>query len=544
MKLYSTLEFDIVGAPRDPNSLGDLLSTFHQQLLMNFGVDIPLWFLPPSCPEETVHLGILFAVDDRAAFLAEVGSRLEALLSKPALNAPSFGATWQDASILSHISFEPSTFVAEKLLAGFLAGTRVTLAALSDNKLFTADSDRFALVTQLVSRCFDALDLSAEQRVHYARYHSDRILRFLVLRAGKDQQKACDVLALLEERAKIVSGLVCPRLSYSSENPALIEQYASCWLHAVVEVCSAADERLPLAWSPDPFAKGPSNIILFQLIHIVARQLGLSLLEEAQALTVVRYRLGHAAIGITRAFELTRPPLENESAQAEKNRTCANIQSPWMILVEAGGDQGKILIDEFKAKLGTAYKACVEALATLRQHNLGPPRLELAREKLRLVSPHVELGGVLAHLLGRFFWGTEAYYHYCLGNLAQAECILDRAGEHLRHAIDTERGLIPCAPLNSDIPLQRARIAHRQGNWARTIEELSLLADLESGRLPLQKCSDGLSVTYPLIETMCCTGLSMRGSDGQAVREYLDEAYRIRSSTDGFVVSILRREPP
>jgi hypothetical protein len=453
---------------------------------------------------------------------------LQRLFSSSDLRTTSLGKTYQDASILARIPFSVSTPLAEKMLAGFLAGTRITLVELSAIESCSAKSNRLALHTHLVERCFSMLNFSAERREEYSTYHRDVVVRFLVLRASKGEAKAREVLELLESRAKLMRAVPDSRISSFPKDTQDVQRYILCWLGTVAEACRAADTMLKESAAPDPFASCSSDVVLFQLLHSVARQLGLSLLEEAQVFAVTGQRqASEDTLGGYR-FELTRPPLENKCPRPDGNRPqLTQIQSPWMLMVESGGHQGTAFIGDFRARLGKAYSLCVEALATLRQHNLGVSRLEVARDNLRAVQPLMARNDVATLLLARFFWGTTAYYYFCLNDMPQAEVILDRAGESLRRAIDSEHCLIPCALLNSDIPLQHARIARRQGNWPRVVAELSLLSDFESGRRPLQLRSDGTSVTYAFIEAMCCLGLDLKGSEGQAVRDYLDEGYRI-----------------
>jgi hypothetical protein len=130
-------------------------------------------------------------------------------------------------------------------------------------------------------------------------------------------------------------------------------------------------------------------------------------------------------------------------------------------------------------------------------------------------------------LLGRFFLGSEAYLHYSTGDLALAEEILLEAGASLERAIDREECLAPCAPLNADIPLQRARIARRRNDWQVVARELSLLADLETGRRPLHRRPGSPPIDYDLITHICQSNPNLSAADRAVIHQYVAAEHRI-----------------
>lgn len=526
--LPPALELEIKGAARDRLVLGNLLAHLREQLATS-SHSVPLWFMPGSADGYSVRIGLHASPDEHSDLLARVKAVLNLSSEGDVLTVLPPGASFRESSILKRLPYGLGAPLAARLLESYLIGADMALTLLADRSFPLGTAQELERVfCQLVEQCFDALNLSSHQKQSYSLFHRDSLIRFLVLRAGKGQEKACEVLNLLEERASFVVRSSNRQPGQSSDEVRALRRYATNWLISIVEACSAARVESSLTSLPDPFAKCPDDIILFQLLHMMARQLGLAILEEAEALTIVRGLVNiqepHSSV---HKFVLTCPPLERERTLSPQSSAPIGHRSPWMLLVEAGSDEGGVLIRRFNNELGPAYKSCVEALMVLRTHELGERRIERAAKCLDTVRSQIEGSEVLTLLLGRFFWGSEAYYYYCQGDFLRAENILNRAGKCLNGAIDSEIALVPCAPLNSDIPLQRARVARRLGDWPRVTRELSLLADLESGRQPLQQRTDGLVVTYPLIERMCFSRSKIGEDERQMVREYLDLSGRI-----------------
>lgn len=446
---------------------------------------------------------------------------------------PSDGGSGK-VSILKRLPFAVSDSLAAQLLKGFVAACQLSVAYLStspDEGLGTWG--RILYFTHAIEAAFDALGLSGATRSAYATFHRDWIVRFLVLRAGKSDTKAREILELLKERALALAQVLDaskaeeqPAPPATEETPGLLES----WLEQVVAGCGWAQDEPTLDPLPDPFAPDARSLMLFQLLHVLAQALDLQPLEEALALTVVSLA-PHS--GESTPLILTLPALEPESTSSPESLDPAptSHRAVWMLLVQAGGDQGREFLKRFQQHAGTEYGKSAEALELLRKHELGVQRLERAAALLEQVRETVRIGtdesDPLQLLLGRFFLGSEAYFHYCAGDLALAEEILLRAGASLEHAIDREACLAPCAPLNADIPLQRARIARRRNDWNGVVRELSLLADLETGRRPLHRRPEGPPIDYELIGHLCQVNPRLSEADRAVLHQYIAPEHRI-----------------
>jgi hypothetical protein len=444
------------------------------------------------------------------------------------LTVHSTSSDFQDSFILKRIPWEMHAHWSAALLDSFLAGTEVALAFLSgDRRDHYEERDAIMFLCRLVAQCFDALAFSSREAASYSCFHRDAIIRFVVLRAGKGLDKAREVVSLLEANANAKPSYPdASDIAFSDTSD--VSKPLLCWLEAVVNACAAAADQSLAGPLSDPFAKSPLHVMLFQQVHVMAHQLGLSLLTEAQALTLVRPAL--ESNQEVQAFTLTLPPLEADPPPPVPRQSSPPAAScpPWMLLVEAGSEKGKVLMRRFRDELGAAYQSCSEALQILRRRELGEQRLESAIEHLSMACPATSGADPLKALLARFFWGSLAYYQYSRGEFTQSEGTLNKAGERLNEAISAEFCLAPCAPLNSDLPLQRARVARRLGNWSKVASELSLLADLESGRRPLCYRDDGLAINYPLLESMFSQKFTSGDPGAYLVREYLDHHARIR----------------
>lgn len=523
------LEVELRCVPQDPRGIGRLLTLVRDEVAQ-YDTTSRLWYMRSSAETGAIRLGIHSSWGEQPDLLECVMRTVNRHSELVTLTAHTARSNFQDALILKRIPWATQPQLSLRLLNCFLAGTEVALSFLADgpNDIYK-EQESIAFLCYLAERCFRAATFSAKEAMSYATFHRDSIVRFIVLRAGKGLEKACEVINLLEANAR--SG------SLPSEVPGMAVPFStkladsiSHWLTEVVSACNATEYEAVSLW--DPFAATSQEVILFQQIHMMAHQLGLSLLAEAQALTFVRAPLEQGQEAPD--FTLTLPPLEEEppsSASLQISPISAS-RPPWMVLVEAGSKQGRALMERFRSEFGSVYHSCSEALAILRRHQLGEQRFETAIGHLDAARSAVDEASALNALMARFFWGSLAYYQYCRGNLAQAEDTLNVAGEQLNKAINLEACLFPCAPLNSDIPLQRARIARRQGNWPKVARELSLLADLECGRRPLLQRDDGIAITYTLLERRYLSRSISHDPEIRLIYEYLDPGARMRRLND------------
>lgn len=439
------------------------------------------------------------------------------------------------ASILKKLPFAVSDTTADYLVGAFAAACQ-----LSANYLATSPDEclntwgRIVFFVHVIQRACDALGSSKAAQFAHASFHRDWIVRILVLRAGKSDSKAREILQVVDDRAMALCQILAAEQVEKSPLTPLAEETVDLletWLNKMVSACTWAEAESALEPLPDPFARDARAVVLLQLLHVLAQALDLQPLEEAVALTVVN-RLASPQVEVEK-FVLTRPALEPEPGPLTQSQDLlpTSHRAGWMLLVEAGGNGGREFLERFGRYGSTAYDRSAEALELLRRHELGAGRLERAaallaeaRQELQLVASETD---PLRLLLDRFFLGSEAYFHYCVGEHALAEEVLRRAGASLERAINADVRLAPSAPLNADIPLQLARIARRRNDWNSVVHHLSLLADLETGRRPLHRHPNGTLIDYELIAQLCHNNPAVTEADRAVIYQYVAPEYRI-----------------
>lgn len=345
----------------------------------------------------------------------------------------------------------------------------------------------------------------------YLAFHRDWIVRYPVLVTRKGPRKARAVFTLLGRQLAGIGLATRDGLrrraeelwtAWPSSAPESAESRFSESLDRLGRSLLPLSNRRDLAL--DPFAHGPLFPIFFKVFHLAANQLGVGFLDEAFA-----HHLLLASLGEGRpppAFVFLRAKLEKPrpaSAVSEEGVHALSAAYPWTFYVTLASAGGGAWVQRFFAAHGDAYDQAKAALDQLRDAARGAARLARAEALLDLVDRRMQVLAkqdlVSRGVLGRFYAGTVAYYHYCRGDLARAAAALDEAQAHLVAAVDAERALLPALPLSADIPLQKARIARRQRHWSEMRRHLRQLCDVQAGRRPLCVLSDGKEVTYELL---------------------------------------------
>jgi hypothetical protein len=380
---------------------------------------------------------------------------------------------------------------------------------------------RLKSYVQIISSALDRLPLSMRQT--YCHFHYSWIIRFVILRAGKADVSAEQLTNLLVERVR-------PTMEkLESETPLKIPQEAqSSWLSSIERAHSESLREEAFRSIALPFGGQSPSVVLMQSFHALAHVMDVEILQEALAFMIL-----HGCSRSCSPIILTRPSLESDLDHAESTKSSPGRggHPPWMVLVKSSHHSGNTFLADFEDLASEAYGNSERALMLLRQHHLGADRLDGAA---RLLASARDVGLVRAGvkesvklLLERFLLATEAYYHYCSEDLDTASRLLDSAQKSLESAIDREECLMGCAPLNADIPLQRARIARKSGDWECVAKELTVLANLETCREPLYRRIDGLSIDYDVLAHRCASGGDLSEGDRHVIREFTDPSHRI-----------------
>jgi hypothetical protein len=139
------------------------------------------------------------------------------------------------------------------------------------------------------------------------------------------------------------------------------------------------------------------------------------------------------------------------------------------------------------------------ALAALRAHRLEQGRRELQAVEVMLHTAESTADRDVLHVLGLWFYGTLAYYLYCIEDYRGAEEALDRKHDEIQQAIESKRYLLPYAMECYDVCLQRTRVARNQRLWSEVEQRLEIARQVFAGERPFCLLSDRTAVDLAAI---------------------------------------------
>jgi len=368
-------------------------------------------------------------------------------------------------------------------------------------------------------------DLSSRRRFH--EFHRDWLIRYPVLQGGHGMSKVVELFGILEthvermgspkigDLAARVRGAVARRLHvrWSSQ------------IRILAQTLARRDTARP--FHLDPFASGLTFPALFRLLHAVARQLGVALLDEALLHHLVLRALG--AVGGLERFSLG-PHLDGlpEPVADQSTNTAVAFEQEyrWRQFIGFSGAHGEAWLETYARTDRGPGGAISTAMAVLRRGDAAAGGAILARAARHRDVPDSDYPGVI-HVLNRFYHGAVAYYKYQIGDLVGAERELDEAGLAIRRAIEANPILLPIAPMMVDIPLQKARIARSRRDWGAMAQHLAAMRRMETGDRPLCTLSDGMVIDYASLGSYL-RGVVHGEHQQAAMRRLLDANARLR----------------
>lgn len=99
-------------------------------------------------------------------------------------------------------------------------------------------------------------------------------------------------------------------------------------------------------------------------------------------------------------------------------------------------------------------------------------------------------------VIGRWFHGIWAYYHYLVGDFEEAGRELDRAHASIRDAIEKHWFLTSLASHCMDLRVQQARIERNRNRWSAMAENLDLSRQMIFGTAPFCVLQSGKPITF------------------------------------------------
>jgi Lantibiotic biosynthesis dehydratase C-term len=140
--------------------------------------------------------------------------------------------------------------------------------------------------TTLVRMLIDGLAglrFTAEQRASYLAYHRNWLVRFTLLRRQADPEKAVEALAQFDRRLeKMESQMNALRSILDDQREGTGKPSDELWSSSLADLmqyvrslCMSPDYQI------DPFASDPLFVPLFKVLHGIANQFGVPMLDEA-----------------------------------------------------------------------------------------------------------------------------------------------------------------------------------------------------------------------------------------------------------------------
>lgn len=198
----------------------------------------------------------------------------------------------------------------------------------------------------------------------------------------------------------------------------------------------------------------------------------------------------------------------------------------WLGLVAASGLEGERWAASYRILRGNTVDDLRQSLQALRQRRIDEGYRLLTRafaawQPLAAVKPDVYW------VVGRFFWGTLAYYYYCNDDFAGADQALGTAGRSIRMAVEQSFYLLPFAVVLVDINLKQAQTARVRWDWTTMKERLSSVEEIMTDRKPLLVLNDGTAVFHHTIG-QSFDPCSLPPRLANAARYLFDESLRLQ----------------
>lgn len=168
------------------------------------------------------------------------------------------------------------------------------------------------------------------------------------------------------------------------------------------------------------------------------------------------------------------------------------------------------------------------ALNLMRRNQLEAGYRKLDEVRSRLMDLEQETPDVF-HVLGRWYYGALAYYHYCRDDFIRAEEALDLAHEEVRQAIEFRRFLMPFAQHCYDFSVQRIRIVRNQRRWSEMWRLIEIARQAGSGERPYCVLSDGTDINLSTVQEFYSALKPFDQKEQDALRIVFDANLRVRA---------------
>ena len=356
----------------------------------------------------------------------------------------------------------------------------------------------------LLQNALDVVCRDEQERQDYLRYHRDTLIRSQVLGRTKSRPKAASFLDRWHRESE---GPRAPALEIPTSWADERADAVAAWRQAAQD----ADQHLrgqdeSSALQIDPFVDSLRLPGLFKLLHGMANAFGLNINSEGW---ILHHRLHSGSNTDSEALDsmVTAPGLEpirrSEASMLADDEPRFNIDVDylWLKLIGAGSPEGADFVERYRRSMKPIAEHLRQALGCLRGRKVpeGKEHVDAAHGLWQELKDQPDV----YHLVGRFFYGSRSYYDFVTGDLPTAIQALDQAGVEIGEALSRFPYLLPFAPICTDVPLKKARLARDRGQWDEMKVHLDTVRAFASDREPLLQLHDGTEVRHAtLVESL------------------------------------------
>jgi hypothetical protein len=375
-----------------------------------------------------------------------------------------------------------------------------------------------------------ALRLTADSRAACFAFHRDTLIRAFLVQRNVGPNKVLELLAQLDRRRQAMGTFPASLRTLAEKEWGGVggegtgEDTDAAWRSSIADLFLYVSRfRGDPEYHLDPFAEDAGFPVLFKVFHGLANQLGVGLLDEIFA--------HHLLLGAA------LPP--GTAAPRVRVHDVGDVETPvpsppkpevrggrlWYHFIARSSLEGKRWVEEYRSEQWRLAEMSDHALQQLRRQQLREGKDLLDQVASRLEETDGIRPSVLL-VLQRFYWATLAYYHYCIGELDQAERLLDRAQQAVVSAIETEPFLLPFAMHCHEFRLQNARVARYRRRWHEMRERLQEVRGMLENQLPLCALTDGRPIYFSNIVEFLRAIPSLDAEELESLRFFLDDEHR------------------
>lgn len=191
--------------------------------------------------------------------------------------------------------------------------------------------------------------------------------------------------------------------------------------------------------------------------------------------------------------------------------------------VALSGDEGRTWVDYYRLTRSNELKLLSDrSLDLLRRRQLRD-----AREILDQVEGRLQRldAASLRHVLGRWYYGTLAYYYYCMDDLDRAGEILTLANKSVISSIEQKSFLVSLATHCMDIRLQHARVSRSQMRWREMVYHLEAVKGMAEGILPFCTLTNGTPIDLAAVRNFY-DSIPLNEKERDSLNAFLDDDLR------------------